>query len=1125
MDEVLRTERLDAFAQPFVGELEARRARYRAAVQTLRDREAEDRAAREQRQRGYKQTLKADARSESGAPEWSVPVRLQRVRTMVPCRATPEARALLDELRRRYPGCTVSFAPAVGGKQPVILAGGTGAERKQIGWVEHGVQTTSCNVRDQGLVAEIEDGLLLLRFYYPRTPVSVCSPQQRESARPSRASSHGDELELPGAVLNASASVDFAEIRRALDSRPSDEMSTPRLVWVTRPELETIKAVGCRDYEAFFVRFKLEVQAGIWKSLTHLLPGSSSSLHHRGAYCSLVREADPENRRIRQRTLDDSGRAIDIGSDRIYETGPATDILFLYLEGDILADIAAIFFSLHSLLSPEAQRLKEDFFALINRFWAGSASLASRYGSDAEAVIRMAQRALPMPAQASLLTQDWISLRQCLLDQYGIDGRNTAEAMDQQVYRSRPKPLVWPFATFPTGEVNLGLRLVYRQEWRHAALKRGEVIRKTPGVVKAHPREHWHVETTVEYGDAARDLDEIMGEAIRCSSEAMQWHRDFDGCINTGARALGVETDLGLEVEYRESSRDTSTRLGDIALRMAKEIRGEKSLGLGRDLDVGSGSSSSENRDEESGPIQVYQRLQSDCEILTRPVEIQSIVLVAEPVPTPAEINGSWVRRYDWIISKVLLDASFREAVENIALPDLPNQDASRERLYDHLRTNILHYQRAIWRQEDPHQRTMRYRKWGKKVPLEWRFELETAGALTIDQLCDRLGAEQVQGQFAAYSTGREADLDQVIDPAAPIGYYANYAIYRIRTEFASDDLFSMLHFFKSPYLRDNPETGEPEVGDPLDGETADELLQERIRRITLDVNGVVRDVIRAAQTEKAESEPGSDECAADEAPTAGQLVIVDRCENGLLCASGRGTGGDARWAIVGSGAEGHAGALIGHAHDVESEAVDCFVVDGQDTLNWHGGRTALSKDIAEIRPGEGKPALSAAAVSAGAQGSEGAVLGIHDGTRGLRVVGRRGGGLRDAPVFPAIACVEQKLNAGAGALRHRGGEPRIRPPSENERVVTLCDRRDDRPETDGDCVCFSDGDPLSRLIVGAGVAHVTERNTDQVLVATGVGEWVLGLRAGVARAPAREGRHIILARGDEWLRPSLIAG
>src|SRR5215216_3607826 len=105
-----------------------RDARYDAIVQALRDRELEDRRAREQRQRWYRQHLKSDPAIASSVPDPVGSVRLHRFRTKVPCRVTAEARTLLDQLTHRFPGATITFPRGTSGQQVVMLAGGASAE-------------------------------------------------------------------------------------------------------------------------------------------------------------------------------------------------------------------------------------------------------------------------------------------------------------------------------------------------------------------------------------------------------------------------------------------------------------------------------------------------------------------------------------------------------------------------------------------------------------------------------------------------------------------------------------------------------------------------------------------------------------------------------------------------------------------------------------------------------------------------------------------------------------------------------------------------------------------------------------------------------------------------------------
>src|SRR5215213_10554126 len=95
--------------------------RYDRIVQMLRDRETEDRDARSKRERGYRHSLENDAAIGSLASSVSSPNRLHKFRTKVPCRVTPEARALLDRLRKLFSGSTVTFQQVSGRQQAVML--------------------------------------------------------------------------------------------------------------------------------------------------------------------------------------------------------------------------------------------------------------------------------------------------------------------------------------------------------------------------------------------------------------------------------------------------------------------------------------------------------------------------------------------------------------------------------------------------------------------------------------------------------------------------------------------------------------------------------------------------------------------------------------------------------------------------------------------------------------------------------------------------------------------------------------------------------------------------------------------------------------------------------------------
>jgi hypothetical protein len=72
---------------------------------------------------------------------------------------------------------------------------------------------------------------------------------------------------------------------------------------------------------------------------------------------------------------------------------------------------------------------------------------------------------------------------------------------------------------------------------------------------------------------------------------------------------------------------------------------------------------------------------------------------------------------------------------------------------------------------------------------------------------------------FVADDAGPSALLADMINPAGPIGFYGNYAIYYLRSEFASPLIFEMMQMYKAPYAFTDPETGETILMDPRQAE------------------------------------------------------------------------------------------------------------------------------------------------------------------------------------------------------------------------------------------------------------------------------------------------------------------
>ncbi len=378
-----------------------------------------------------------------------------------------------------------------------------------------------------------------------------------------------------------------------------------------------------------------------------------------------------------------------------------------------------------------------------------------------------------------------------------------------------------PFEYFKPRTWNIGLRLVYRQEWRPLGNQRGEIIktiplgpkqiekvsskiiRKTKVTKTAETLKS--VETSTETADTSKDSSEIVSEA----SSTFGWNVEAEASVNVGFASGKIST--GMQSNSENKSRETNSKLSESMQKTASKMKTETKIVVSTESESTfelATASEIQNPNEEIPITYVYSNLQRQYEILTQMAEVHNVVMVAEQVPLLTDIDYRWIRKHDWIISKVLLDDSFRDTLNNISQGIHPEQPSSEKkqtmsltlsqafthlgayasgtasisnidivkqaqesyqnavsdyemsviqfneqskklnRLLDHIKDNILHYCRAIWSNEDHQQRMLRYRRMDTQVPTEWVF-VKSGETGPITMTLEELSAEIIASETA----------------------------------------------------------------------------------------------------------------------------------------------------------------------------------------------------------------------------------------------------------------------------------------------------------------------------------------------------------------------------------------
>ena len=432
-------------------------------------------------------------------------------------------------------------------------------------------------------------------------------------------------------------------------------------------------------------------------------------------------------------------------------------------------------------------------------------------------------------------------------------------------------PEQYSFEPFMPGSVNFGLQAIYRQGWIPLGTQPGEIIRTLPlgpkqsekVTIKAVRRTKAtrqteissSIETATESSAATKDSSEVIQEA----SESFNWHVEATASASFGFGSASLTAGAG--GENSSASKDTKSRLNETMEKTSSKIRKDTKIVVTTEVEETSEFtqvSEITNPNDEIAVTYIYSRLQRQYEIQTYLAEVNTVVFIAEHMPAPGEITGPWIRRYDWIIARELLDESFRSDLNVVrnherevldsddidsniqrlmqtfsgnasnTAPGLPNyarlegqlpdifqnpqhayereleRKRAREsdnqqyrrsvrRLRAHIYDNILHYCRAIWASEDPDARLLRYQK--IRVPIRWEYAATGRGRRTT------------KGYFSPSVRDISLDtapLSDMINPAGPIGFAGNYAVFYLKQSSRWNSLLQMLRVIQAPFLKVN---------------------------------------------------------------------------------------------------------------------------------------------------------------------------------------------------------------------------------------------------------------------------------------------------------------------------------
>ncbi|HEX6997428.1 MAG TPA: hypothetical protein VF322_04745 [Gammaproteobacteria bacterium] len=317
------------------------------------------------------------------------------------------------------------------------------------------------------------------------------------------------------------------------------------------------------------------------------------------------------------------------------------------------------------------------------------------------------RESIAIRSQIQILTSDAERIvahaRRLLIEREANMPFKPTHAIIEELRRRRSE--AYPFRYFAASpryrSVNFGIMVTYRQKWTPVSYQVGELVSTIPlapaevrkfsrKTVVKRSRSQKEIESNlISRSTESQETSRAEAEIVARATAKTSFTRSHSGTVNIGENAVGgsntMTTTFTRDAEKHSASVKREFR--EAILKSAEEYKNERKIEI-------STEESFEEEVTESGEIRnpndeipvtfLFYELQRRFKVSEKLHRLQSVVLVAQEVPSPSEIDVPWLIRHDWILNRVLLDDSFRPALA-YASTTLISEEAALKEMRDAL--------------------------------------------------------------------------------------------------------------------------------------------------------------------------------------------------------------------------------------------------------------------------------------------------------------------------------------------------------------------------------------------------------------------------------------------------------
>lgn len=235
----------------------------------------------------------------------------------------------------------------------------------------------------------------------------------------------------------------------------------------------------------------------------------------------------------------------------------------------------------------------------------------------------------------------------------------------------------YAFDVFAPNTYNFGVLVTYRQRWEPKHYQAGDLVATIPlapgetrtftkkRIIKKSRAEKEAEKATSSRSIQTSETQRAEAEIMRKTSTATNFKLSSHGSFNIGIGSIDATTEFALD--QQQHSQATKKDFHEATLKAAQDYRQERSLEVNTSYveqleETSSGTISNPNN--EITVTYLFYELQRLYDVSEQLHRVRPVILVAQDVPSPHEIDEAWLIANQWIISRVLLDDSLRPALD-----------------------------------------------------------------------------------------------------------------------------------------------------------------------------------------------------------------------------------------------------------------------------------------------------------------------------------------------------------------------------------------------------------------------------------------------------------------------------